>query len=437
MTKTVVGVYESLSVAHQVIHELVNAGFDRNQLSLVANDANNSYAGFMSDNGGTRGGASDTGSDVAKGAGIGAALGGLGGLLLGLGALAIPGVGPVIAAGPLAAALTGAGIGAATGGMVGALADLGIPDEEANIYSESVRRGNVLVVAQVTDSRVNEAARIMESGGLVDIDRHAESWRSEGWRHFDATSQPYSATATTDQRTAMPRQGVTTGTTTTRATSGQNEETFEIVEEDIKIGKRAVQEGGVRVRSFVREIPVEEEVRLREEEVHVERRPVNRPATAADLSNFREGTVEMTEMHEEAVIGKEARVVEEVTVRKDVTEHVERIHDTVRRTEVEVEQIQGGATRSATGISDYSVYESDFRTHFNTNFGQRGGQFNTYQPAYRYGHTLASDNRYQGRQWRDIETDARRDWESRNPNSRWDDVKDAIQYSWSQVRGRS
>jgi len=432
MAKTVVGVYDNLSIAHQVIHELVNAGFDRNQISLVANDANNSYAGHMSDNGGTRGGSSDVdGGDVAKGAGIGAALGGLGGLLLGLGALAIPGVGPVIAAGPLAAALTGAGIGAATGGIVGALADLGIPDEEANIYSESVRRGNVLVVAQVNDARVNEAARIMESGGLVDIDRHAESWRSEGWRRFDANSQPYRATATTDQRTAMPSQGTTTGTT--RATSGRNEETFEIVEEDIKIGKRAVQEGGVRVRSYIREIPVEEEVRLREEEVHVERRPVNRPATAADLSNFREGTIEMTEMHEEAVIAKEARVVEEVTVRKDVEERVERVHDTVRRTEVEVEQIQGGAT----SLSDYSVYDSDFRTHFNSNFAQRGGQFNTYQPAYRYGHTLAGDSRYQGRQWNDIETDARRDWESRNPNSRWDDVRDAVQYSWSHVRGRS
>jgi len=350
-----------------------------------------------------------------------------------------PGVGPVIAAGPLAAALTGAGIGAATGGIVGALADLGIPDEEANIYSESVRRGNVLVVAQVNDARVNEAARIMEGGGLVDIDRHAENWRSEGWRRFDANNaQPYRAVATDDRRNMTSTQGMTTGMTAgaTRPTTGRNEETFEIVEEDIKIGKRAVQEGGVRVRSYVREIPVEEEVRLREEEVHVERRPVNRPATAADLNNFREGTIEMTEMHEEAVIGKEARVVEEVTVRKDVEERVERVHDTVRRTEVEVEQIPGGMTSGTTSLGDYSVYDSDFRTHFNTNFAQRGGQFNTYQPAYRYGYTLAGDQRYHGRQWQDIEMDARRDWESRNPNSRWEDVRDAIQYSWNHVRGR-
>jgi uncharacterized protein (TIGR02271 family) len=339
--------------------------------------------------------------------------------LLGLGALAIPGIGPVVAAGPLAAALTGAGIGAATGGIVGALTDVGIPDEEAHMYSESIRRGNTLVVAQVTDSRVNEAAQIMERGGLVDLDRHSKQWRSEGWRGFDANAGAYrpTKTAAVGETNKNPRR---------------DEETIEVVEEDVRIGKRAVQEGGVRVRSYVREIPVEEEVRLRDEEVHVERRPVNRPATAEDLKNFREGTVEMTEMHEEAVIGKEARVVEEVNIHKHAGEHTERVRDTVRRTEVDVEKIPGGKSGA-----DFSRYDQDFRTHFDTNYAQRGGQYSNYQPAYRYGYTLANDNRYQGRQWREIEPEVRRDWESQNKGSRWEDFKDSVQYSWERARGRA
>lgn len=414
MTKTIVGVYENLQRAQTVINDLIQAGFDRNQISLIANDADKRYASHLNE--------SDSGaSGAATGAGVGAAIGGLGGLLLGLGALAIPGVGPVIAAGPLAAALAGAGIGAATGGIVGALVDLGIPDEEAHIYSESIRRGNVLVVAQVPDSQVDRAAQIMERGGLVDLDRSAQGWRAEGWRGFDVNAGEYR------------RQTIDTPNTGgTRTRSGKDEETFEVVEEDIKVGKRAVQEGGVRVRSYVHEVPVEEEVRLRSEEVHVDRRPVNRPATAADLENFREGTVEMTEMHEEAVVSKDARVVEEVNIRKDVDERVERVQDTVRRTEVEVEKIPGSGQ-----VHDVSQFDRDFRTHFDSNYGARGKQWSMYQPAYQYGYQMANDRRYQGRQWREIEPELRRDWESNHRGNAWEDFKDSIQYGWDRMRGRA
>jgi hypothetical protein len=124
--KTVVGTYDNIQTAYAVANDLISAGYSRNDISVIANDAKNEYAPYV---GTTTATTVDTGDDVAKGAGIGAALGGLGGLLVGLGALAIPGVGPVIAAGPLLAALTGAGVGAVTGGIVGALVDMGIPDE--------------------------------------------------------------------------------------------------------------------------------------------------------------------------------------------------------------------------------------------------------------------------------------------------------------------
>jgi len=177
--KTVVGTYDNIQTAYSVANDLIAAGYSRNDISVVANDAKNEYAPYTDAN------YVNSGDDVAKGAGIGAAIGGLGGLLVGLGTLAIPGVGPVIAAGPLLAALTGAGVGAVTGGIVGALVDLGIPDEEAHIYSEGLRRGHVLVIAQVPDASANAVTRIMERPGLVDIRRQADSWRASGWKAFD------------------------------------------------------------------------------------------------------------------------------------------------------------------------------------------------------------------------------------------------------------
>lgn len=182
--KTVVGTYDNIQTAYAVANDLISAGYSRNDISVIANDAKNEYSPYVDTT------VVDTTDDVAKGAGIGAAIGGLGGLLVGLGALAIPGVGPVIAAGPLLAALTGAGVGAVTGGIVGALVDLGIPDEEAHIYSEGLRRGHVLVIAQVPDANANAVTRVMERPGLVDIRRQADSWRASGWKSFDPNLEP-------------------------------------------------------------------------------------------------------------------------------------------------------------------------------------------------------------------------------------------------------
>lgn len=177
--KTIVGTYDNIQTAYAVADELISTGFSRNDLSIIAHDAKGEYTPYLDAN------YVDTTNDVAKGAGIGAIIGGLGGLLVGLGALAIPGIGPVIAAGPLLATLTGAGVGAVTGGIVGALVDLGIPQEDANIYSEGLRRGHVIVIAQVPDASANVVTRIMERPGLVDIRRQAETWQTDGWKAFD------------------------------------------------------------------------------------------------------------------------------------------------------------------------------------------------------------------------------------------------------------
>jgi uncharacterized protein (TIGR02271 family) len=411
-----------METAVAVVNDLVNAGFDRNSISVIANDADQRYSSYVDNDG-----AAD---DTAKGAGIGAAIGGLGGLLLGLGALAIPGIGPVVAAGPLAAALAGAGIGAVTGGIIGAIIDLGVPEESAHVYAESVRRGNVLVAAQIEDNRVDEATRIMKRTGLIDLEREAASWRSSGWTGFDANAG-YTGRTLDRERTPVGQSG---SMDTSPRTKSDKDETFEVVEEQMQVGKRAVETGGVRVSSHVHEVPVEEEVRLRQEHVEVERRPVNRPATEADLKSFREGTIEVRETQEQPVISKEARVVEEVQVRKDVEEHTEKVRDTVRRTDVDVEQI-GRSGRVGDGFSAYEVYDPDFRTHYQSAFSHSGSNFERYQPAYRYGYTLATDDHYRGRPWREVEPEAHRAWEAQNQGT-WEEFKDAVHYSWDKVRGK-
>ncbi|MDQ3650291.1 MAG: DUF2382 domain-containing protein [Acidobacteriota bacterium] len=148
-----------------------------------------------------------------------------------------------------------------------------------------------------------------------------------------------------------PRRNQTTNqqTTNQKRTANQGEVAVPVIEEELQVGKRAVEKGGVRVQSRVTEKPVEETVRLREEQVNVERRPVYRKVTDADVAALKGGTMEVTTMGEEVVVDKRARVVEEVVVGKDVTEHTETVRDTVRRTDVEVEDLTKGKTRGKAG----------------------------------------------------------------------------------------
>lgn len=158
---------------------------------------------------------------------------------------------------------------------------------------------------------------------------------------------------TTVDPTAAATTTATTTTTTTAtvaappAGQAQDGVAIPVIEEEIRIGKRVVGTGGVRVQTHVTERPVEETVTLREEHVNVERHPVNRPATQGDVAAVTGGVVEMTTMAEEAVVGKGARVVEEVVVSKDTIAHDETIRDTVRRTDVEIEDLSNSKTNRA------------------------------------------------------------------------------------------
>jgi len=202
-----------------------------------------------------------------------------------------------------------------------------VPDEDRHTYEEGVRRGGFLLTADVNDDNIDAAVRVLEESDSIDVDDRAQQWKSSGWDHTPAAAvgTGVGAAAYGSDRTGTDVEG---------------EQSIPIVEEQLVVGKREVDRGGARVRSYITETAVHEQVRLRDEKINVQRRAVDRPLTDADDA-FRERTIEVTATGEEAVVGKIARVVEEVVVSKTAGEHVEQIDDTVRRTEVEIDEDNG------------------------------------------------------------------------------------------------
>jgi uncharacterized protein (TIGR02271 family) len=225
------------------------------------------------------------------------------------------------------------------------LDSLPLPREDAAALREGFRRGGGVVHAEVPDDRFDAVADALEASGAVDLDAREAEWRKEGWTGLAAGAAVTSSTA-----------GATTGasgaTTGTASGSAEDEARIPVVEERLRVGKREVGHGRVRIRSFVVETPVQEQVTLREEHVQVERRPVDRPLAEADHADFQERTIEATERAEEPVVGKEARVKEEVVVRKTAEERTETVRDTVRRTEVEVDDERRAGTAAPTSTPD-------------------------------------------------------------------------------------
>jgi len=236
-----------------------------------------------------------------------------------------------------------------------------IPQEDSHAYEEGMRRGGYLVCAQIDEDRADEAIRLLEDSDSVDFDSRQEEWRNDGWAGFGGRTDTgaYSGAGMGGSGLSSEMQGGAFGGSSSSQTDRTvSEERVPVVEEELKIGKREVSRGGARVRSYVRETPVHEQVSLREEHVSVERRPVDQKLGAADLQSgdmFQDRNIEMTETAEEAVVAKEARVREELVVKKTAEERVEQIDDTVRRTEVEVdENMRGSEDRSAFGFKEGS-----------------------------------------------------------------------------------
>jgi uncharacterized protein (TIGR02271 family) len=310
-------------------------------------------------------------------------------------------------------------------------------DTERRRYEGAISSGIAVLRATVKVESVDTAAEILNRQGARDVD--------------------------TSERA---------GTSAVRSGEGP----IQVVEEELEVGKRAVRRGGVRIYSHVVTEPVEEQVRLQEEHVNVDRRKVDREVSPEEISSLRDETIEVTEMAEEPVVAKRARVREEVVVGKEASERTETVRDNVRRTEVEVEELgreersgtasghnttvkqpspgvmSGSGTTAGTGtlageatagsaIRDFpsqgtgaNDFTADYRRNFQENYG--AGDFETMRPAYEYGYRNAGDVRYRGKTWDEVETDFRSDYERNYPGSRWEQVKNAVRYGWDKVTGK-
>ncbi len=237
--------------------------------------------------------------------------------------------------------------------------------EDHKTYAEGLRRGGTLVTAHVDDHMVDEVITILEEHGSVDMNEKETSWRSEGWT---------GATAMTSERVASDSMALTGSTpapvmgssassalTAQPISQAKGEGVLQVVEEQLDVGKRAVNRGKVRLHSYVVEKAVSEDVTLRNETVSIDRRPVNRAIGVAELGvdPFKDRTIEMEEIDEEAVVAKTARVVEEIGIRKDVSDRIQTINDSVRSTKVDIEDGRTTNVSSLRTASEFATQIAD------------------------------------------------------------------------------
>lgn len=207
-------------------------------------------------------------------------------------------------------------------GFFARLFGIGEKDERAGHYAEAIRRGSCAVTVNVdNEAKADAVSELMEDCGAIDIDQRVEQWKSSGYTGYDSMAAPYT-----------PQQ------------IEQEQQSLRVVQEELKVGKRKVETGGVRVQRRTTEQPVSEQVSLHQERAKVERRPVDRPATTAEMEAFGKDdkSIELRETTEEPVVSKTARVVEEVNVGKQSSDRTETINETVRRTDVDVENLPRG-----------------------------------------------------------------------------------------------
>lgn len=293
-------------------------------------------------------------------------------------------------------------------------------DEHAHLheYSEAMRRGAAVVKVQAEDEReVTEVLETLQSTGAIDIDQRVKEWRQTGWD--EGTSAPTgTASLAAGAAATSAAAGLNNATADTRTAAAGQTQVLPVIEEELEVGKREINTGGIRVYTRTTSRPVEETLDLKSEHADVQRRAVDRPASEQDFAAMGDRTIEVRETAERPVVSKTARVVEEVEVGKHVEHEQQTIRDTVRTTDVDVEKID-----DALG----------YRNHFDQNLASSGGAYEDYMPAYRYGETLRGDSRYSGQSWDQVEPNARRDWETRYPHNAWQRVKAAVRHAWERV----
>lgn len=388
MAKTIVGLFDTVSSAQNVVQDLLDNGFRRDQISLVAQ--NDQTTMTDSDELHEQEVASDS---AGTGAVSGTVLGGALGLLVGTGLLVIPGIGPVLAAGPLVAAIgtisaavgataLGAGVGAATGGLAGGLMGAGVPDDDANTYAEGVRRGGTLITVQADEAMADTAAQIMKNHDVVDLKDRSLTWSNSSAANTPGRAAEHAGNDWEDSSKIGTGAGTISGAATGAAIGSVGGPVGTVVG-----GIAGAVAGGVTgAAGDVAGEHLEENGSDRRHTAHAD--PITEPL-GGTRSDFARGQRD-----------------------QPMTD-----------------------TRSdfARGQRSFESYDQTFRGHYQQNFaGER--PYDYYSPAYRYGYDMAGSNSYTGQSWANAEPELRKGWERDYPNT-WAQFKHAIQHAWDNIRG--
>jgi uncharacterized protein (TIGR02271 family) len=369
--KTVVGVFSDIGEARRTIDELMTLGFKPGDISVVT---------------GT------TEQGVMK---------------LEMAAVDVSDVGRLAACGPLAEVIRGSGRGALTG----SLRYLGLSPDLAAHYTSAVRQGETLESLVVDDKDAERVAEVMEKHA-------ARFWKPTPEAPLAQPGQMPMTGGIGTKEEKIEHINVKEGLKATLEPEGRHQRFSEsreeeigipIVKEELHVGKREVERGHVHVSVNVLERPVTEHIKLREEHIDIERRAVNR-APRGDETILKGGVMDLTEYAEEAVVSKEARIVEEVVVRKRITSHDEIINATLRSTDVDIR---------GDGLANV-----EFKRYLES-LGMTGDKFEDHLQAYQFGRSL----RGTGKGWEDVEISARERWEMKQPST-WDRFKESIRYGW-------
>jgi len=268
-----------------------------------------------------------------------------------------------------------------------------VPAPDVNIYLEGVRHNGTLITANVADSAAARAAEIMSGYNMVNIKARANELQK------------------TDKSLAL-------------LDPAKNDNVLEVIEEQLQVGKEQIERGRMRMYTVHSAHEVSQDVGLRDETLKVNRRPANR-TVAINPDLFKEQSFELVEMDEIAKVGKTARVIEEVSLGKEVAQKVETIKETLRRQDVQVEEVPA--------VRPLKDYETDFRSFYSKNLASSGATYDNLAPAFSFGYGLATREPFRSSPWSAVEADSRRIWEEKNPGT-WDKNKAVVKYAWERVR---
>jgi hypothetical protein len=410
--RTVIGLFGDAGEARRAIDELQGLGYPADKISVVTNAATQEAI------------------EARKS--------------MGLQSLNLADVGKVATTGPLRDVLIKQ---PGPGGALGAaLQILGLTPELADHYVSGVRHGETLESLTVDDKESDRVLAVMRRRSA--IPGGPEHARDEARERETAAAKERETLAIRERETAATRErelaaaraarearegepsaaaaAAATGSAAAKKTNGHlleiddrdEERVIPVIREEMRVGRRTVERGGVRVSSHIVEKPVSEDIHLRETHVDIERRTVDRPLRA-DERAFVDDTIEMVELADEPVVSKQARVVEEVVVRRHVEDRTATIADQVRSTEIDF-----GKLRAFDADESRRFFDSE----------ATGGSFDTYLPAFLFGHDLHRSKTSSDR-WEEIEGGARERWEQKNPGT-WERFKSSIQHAWSSARAK-